>query len=116
MSYDVEITKHVGCGYSEEGEWLNGDFRTIEEPVIEVESFDPADDPYDTPYLWAVHLIESTDVTEASAYPIGLTAAPHVWLTGYYTDPYTGHCTETTVRLTGDWTDKQRADVFHAVA
>lgn len=125
MAYSVEITKRVVSYYSEEGcgeddcdqsecRWLEGDFRLISDEGTEVEDFPCCDDPYDTPFYWAINLLEVEGLTEPSSYPIQ--GAAHEWLSGSFTDPYTGHVAETTARLTGDWTERQRADVFHAVS
>lgn len=129
MAYSVVITTHVvsyyaesaadtDCNCEEPGSecfWLNGGSREITPAETEVEDFPCCDDPWDTPHGWAVQLIRGTDVTEASSYPLGDAVAAHGYLFGQYTDPYTGNVTETTVRLTGEWTDEERADVFRAV-
>lgn len=115
MSYDVEINKRTVTYRDDRGRWLEGNSVELSSEPTEVESFDPMDDPWDTPHLWAVHLISTTDVNEASSWPIGGVVSEWEWLSGSYTDPYTGNETETTVRLTGDWDEYQRAAVFNAV-
>ena len=113
MTYDIEINRRTVTYRGESGEWLDGGSVELSSDLGQVESFDPTDDPYDTPFYWAVHLLETEGVMEPSSYPIQGKA--HEWLSDSYTDPYTGHVDEVTARLTGDWTEVQRADVFRAV-
>ncbi|MFC8429281.1 hypothetical protein [Streptomyces sp. NPDC057253] len=63
--------------------------------------------------IWAIDAIDRTGVTESS----GDTAPEHAWLSGRYEDPYEGDSkvTETSARLTGDWSPHQWADVFRTV-
>ncbi|MEU6351117.1 hypothetical protein ABZ896_17555 [Streptomyces sp. NPDC047072] len=130
MSYTIEITRHVvsyrtragvtptGGRYG--GEWMDGDFRTIEPPFTTCESYDEYDAEWWEGDLisWAVDRIDPTGVTEPSASPIGNSASDYAWFSGRYEDPYEGdgRVTETSVRLTGDWSPRQRAEVFRAVS
>lgn len=114
MAYSVEINRRTVSYRDDDGEWMEGHHVTLSEDPTEVETFDPTEDPYDTPFYWAINLLEAEGFTEPSSYPIQ--GAAHEWLSGSYTDPYTGHMDEVTARLTGDWTERQRADVFHAVS
>ncbi|MGJ5894419.1 hypothetical protein DF268_11720 [Streptomyces sp. V2] len=129
MAYTIEITRHVvsyrtpqtvttdgePCG----GEWLDGDFREIERPSISRVEYDEfhAQTWDDDVIAWAADTISPTGATEPSFAPVGTDAPEHAWLSGRYDDPYEGdsRVTETTVRLTGDWSPRQRADVFHAL-
>lgn len=120
MTYDIEISRRTLTYRDDSGEWMDGGSVELSSEPTSVESYDPEDSEYGrqygkTPIEWAYDVIRRTDATEPSSYPIGLTAGPHEWLHGYYTDPYTGHETETTVRMLGDWSEHARADVFRAV-
>ncbi|MEU6260177.1 hypothetical protein ACFUEN_29770 [Streptomyces griseorubiginosus] len=130
MSYTIEITRHVvsyrtrvgvtPTGVQYGGQWMDGDFRTIEPPFTTCESYDEDDAQWWDGDLisWAVAKIDPTGVTEPSASPIGDSLPDHAWLSGRYEDPYEGdsRVTETSVRLTGDWSPQQRAEVFRAVS
>lgn len=115
MTYNIEISRRIVTYRDDSGEWMDGSSVELSSEPTSVEFFDPTEDFWATPHTWAVDVIGRTDATEPSSYPIGSTAGLHEWLSGTYTDPYTGHETETTVRLTGDWEEWQRADVFRAV-
>jgi len=130
MAYTIEITCRVvsyrtpqevtpagdACG----GEWMDGDFREIEPPStsrVEYDDFD-ADTWDDDVIAWAIDTILPTGAIEPSLCPVGAAVPEHAWLSGQYDDPYAGNdrVTETSVRLTDDWSPQQRADVFHAVS
>lgn len=115
MSKIVEINKHLVSYYAEDGEtWLDGDYREIE-PVDSTQvEYDLNE--WQLPVEWAVDEIGDTDASEASTSPIPDAVPEHNWLYGSYTNPYTGDVLETTVRLTGDWTEEERAEVFRAFA
>jgi hypothetical protein len=131
-AYTLEITRRVvsteaeECAYAGEDDHectgdclsLDGDVRELETPSTEEITADADDiEAHDgDPVAWAADYIRSkTDVTEPSASPIGDTVREHEWLSGTYTDPYDGAKeTLTMVRLTGDWTEEQRAQVFTA--
>ncbi|KUJ70814.1 hypothetical protein ACZ90_00400 [Streptomyces albus subsp. albus] len=136
----IEITRRVvsyrakECRYADEdghnrsgtgpqctGEctWLDGDRRVIWEYQPKTITPDADDlDVFDgSAVRWAAYRLSQTDVTESSVSPIGAAVRAHCWLSGSYTDPYQGdsHVTETTARLTGEWTPAERAEVFRAV-
>ncbi|QNP74991.1 hypothetical protein IAG44_39975 [Streptomyces roseirectus] len=129
MEFTIEITRHVVGyrtpeGFTREGrpcggEWLDGDFRTIEPPSTTHAVYDE----YDAEWwdgdvaAWAVDTINPTGATQPSLCSVGDAVPERAWLSGRYDDPYEGdnRVTEMTVRLTGDWSPQQRADVFHAL-
>ncbi|MET8983270.1 hypothetical protein ABZX85_47670 [Streptomyces sp. NPDC004539] len=130
MAYTIEITRHVvsyrtpqdvtpegeSCG----GEWMDGDWRTIERPSTTRVEYDEIDaQTWDGDVIaWAVRTIGPTGASEPSFCPVGEAVPEHAWLSGRYDDPYRGdnRVTETSVRLTEDWSPQQRAAVFHAVS
>lgn len=128
MSYTIEITRRIVSYRTRSGEtpaggqyggaWMGGDFRTVEEPFTTCETYDEYDaQGWEGDVLsWAVDRIDRTGVTEPSAYPISDAVPEHAWLSGRYDDSYEGDSkvTETSVRLTGDWSPQQRAEVFRA--
>jgi hypothetical protein len=99
---------------------MDGDSRTIEQPSTSCDSYDRYDAEWweGDVIAWAVDLIDRQGVTESSLYPIGDAVPVHAWLSGVSYDPYEGDnkVTEMSVRLTGDWSEQQRAQVFHAVS
>lgn len=119
MSYNLETTTLVVSYRGEDGEWLEGDRRELEAPEASTETCSITDaQDYGTAVEWAVQRIKGMNASEASLYPIGDAVPEHAWLSETYEDPYRGdsHVTETSVRLTGDWTPEERAQVFRAVA
>lgn len=133
-TYTIEVTTRVVTGEAEscryEGEndpehectgectSLDGDVRELEAPRIEEITADADDlEAFEgDPVAWAVdHIRTHTDATEPSSSPIGDTAREREWLSGTRADVYdNSRETQTTVRLTGDWTEQQRAQVFKA--
>lgn len=130
----VEVTEAVVSSTSEECRYdhededecdgecfsLDGDVRYIEDPSTEIHSFaDQDDEP--SPLEWATAVIDdevarnSSDFLEASAYPLPIQVDEHVWVSGRYTAPDTGYETEYSVRLTGDWTPRERGIVFRSI-
>ncbi|MFF1676094.1 hypothetical protein ACFVYG_08685 [Streptomyces sp. NPDC058256] len=130
MSHTIEVTRSVvsyrtravvtSAGSPDRSDWMDGEFRTIEVPFTACETYDESDAAlWDGDVIaWAVDRIDRTGVAEPSAYPIGDAVAEHAWLSGQYEDPHAGDnkVSETSVRLTGDWSPQQRATVFHAVS
>ncbi|WP_030669882.1 hypothetical protein [Streptomyces sp. NRRL B-1347] len=123
MSYTIQISRVV-VSYrtpveSDGGEWMDGDFRTIGGPFTTCETYDEDDAELwgSDVIAWAVDKVDATGVIEPSAYPLGDAVPESSWLNGRYEDPYEGDSkvTETSVRLLGDWSPEQRAEVFHAV-
>jgi len=109
--YRIVISQRVIDPYDAEGEWMEGDARTIQVRLDTVLTYDEDDaDEYSHPAAWAVSKLRETDATEASSFPI--TGHEHEWLSGTYNDPYTTHITETTARLVGAWTVAERQEVF----
>lgn len=133
VAYTIEETKAVVSYRAEECEitdedhectgdctWLDGDKRELESPStseIEPDAYDLEE--YDnSPVAWAVEYIwRKTDAVTPSVDPIGATVGAHCWISGSYNHPYLNdsHVTETSVRLTGDWTDEERAQVFRGI-
>jgi hypothetical protein len=113
MSYDIDITRlHVDYRDAD-SEWMEGDYREIAPAEHSTLTMDTDDlEIHGQPFEWAVSEISKTDVTDASLSPVGDVVPEHCWLSGSYADPYTGAETETSVRLTGDWTPAERALVF----
>ncbi|UIX34315.1 hypothetical protein [Streptomyces sp. GQFP] len=99
---------------------MDGDSHTIEPPFTTCETYDEYDAEWweGDVVAWAVDKIDQTGATETSAYPVGDFAPEPAWLSGRREDPYEGDnkVTETSVRLTGDWSPQQRTDVFRAVS
>ncbi|MFF9897748.1 hypothetical protein [Streptomyces longispororuber] len=99
---------------------MDGESRIIERPLTTYEVYDQDEaDLWDGDLIaWAVDKVDRTGATEPSAYPLGDAVPEHGWLHGQYEDPYGGDSkvTETSVRLTGDWTPEQRAQVFRTVS
>lgn len=113
MGYEIEI-EITGVTYSyadvEEGDRreLASDSKTL---IME----DDDREYFETATAWAVHVIDTTtDAVHPSSSPIN--GAPHEWLSGTYVDPYdNSQETETSVRLSGDWTNEDRVAVFTAI-
>lgn len=101
--------------------WLDGDKRELEAPATETVTPDADDLEWHdgSVIVWAAdHIWTKTDATEPSVSPVPDTLGEHEWLSGAHADPYEGdwRVTETTVRLTGDWTPEERAQVFDRIA
>jgi hypothetical protein len=130
--YTIEVTTRVvsteaeSCRFEGEDDHectgdctsLDGDVRELETPSTQEITADADDlEAFEgDPVAWAVDYIRTkTDAVEPSSSPIGDTAREHEWLSGTYTDSYDNSKeTHTSVRLTGDWTEQQRAQVFTA--
>ncbi|MCT9080481.1 hypothetical protein [Streptomyces fulvoviolaceus] len=129
MSYAIEVTRSVvsyrtpvgvtPTGGRFGGVWMDGDSRVSERSFTTCETYDEYDAEWwgGDVIAWAVDKIDRAGATEPSAYPIGDAVPEHAWLSGRYEDPYEGDSkvTETSVRLIGDWSPQQRAEVFRAV-
>jgi len=133
--FTIEVTTRVVSGEAEscrfEGEGdpehectgdctsLEGDVRELEAPRTEEVTADGDDLEVfgGDPVAWAVDYIRTkTDAVEPSASPVGDRAREHEWLSGVYVDPYdNSRETHTSVRLTGDWSEEERARVFKGV-
>ena len=132
--YAIEVTRHVVAYHAERCEiteadhectadctWLDGDKRELEAPATETITPDADDLEWHdgSVIVWAAdHIWTKTDATEPSVSPVPDTLGEHEWLSGAHADPYEGdwRVTETTVRLTGDWTPEERAQVFDRIA
>jgi hypothetical protein len=117
-TYALEIT---GTTYdyrnAEEGDRIELAYN-ITTVIMDDDDLAAFDDQLIAPVAWAAYVIDTTtDAVEPSSSPIGDAVREHEWLSGSYTDPYLGDSkvTETSVRLTGDWTDEERALVFKMV-
>ena len=123
-TYEIEISTQV-VTYREDGthEWMDGDHKELSHDmqviVMEDDDFlDHSTGDNRAHVAWAAHVIDTTtDAIQPSSSPIYNTVREHEWLSGSYVDPYQGDSkvTETSVRLTGDWTDEDRALVFKAI-
>ena len=115
MSYNIEITA-VDYSYAdvEEGDRreLASDSTTL---IMDDDERDYFAEIGTAQVEWAVYVIDTTtDVVHPSSSPIN--GREHEWLSGTYTNPYNNDLqTETSVRLTGDWTDEERVAVFTAI-
>lgn len=68
------------------------------------------------PVSWAIRVLRPRAAFEPSQSPVPDALPEHAWLSANReTDNYTSLETETSVRLTGDWTPAERAEVFRAV-
>jgi hypothetical protein len=118
---DEEGHNSRGSGAACTGEctWLDGDSRDLETSTTETVTPNMGDvQLFGSAVGWATDYIwRKTDASEPSGSPIGETLPEHSWLSGTFQDPFEGdsRVTETTVRLTGDWTPEQRAAVFRSV-
>lgn len=120
MSYDVDIHKRDIDPYVETPGggriWLDGDVREVRDHGTDTLTYDSDDaEEHGSPVAWATEVISKTDAYEPSQVPVPAEAPAHLWLSGSYADPYSTMQTETSVRLSGDWTPAERADVFRAV-
>lgn len=123
-TYEIEISTQI-VTYREDGthEWMDGDHKELSHDmqtiVMDDDDHEMFDDlPIAAHVAWATYVIDTTtDAIHPSSSPIGDSAREHEWLSGSYEDPYQGDSkvTETSVRLTGDWTDHDRALVFKAI-
>jgi hypothetical protein len=116
MIYRVEVTRISYRPYNAAGEWLDGDREMLAEYGTDVCTYD-ADDAecFGSPIAWAFDRIERTDARQPSTSPVPKEVPEHAWLTGTYNHPYGSEIEETTIRLTGDWSDRDRAIVFRAI-
>lgn len=121
-TYSIEITGTLVAYRNAEGEWLEGDRVELASNTATVTMDDDdyaAFDDGTSHIAWAVYVIDTTtDAVHPSSSPIGDEVREYEWLSGSYTDPYEGDrkVTETSVRLTGDWSDQDRAIVFKMIA
>ncbi len=117
MTYTVSIRRQDVSYRDEAGEWMDGDSRDLSASRTSIEEFDPGydGDISGGPVDWAVDRIGQTDAYEPSQSPIGDTLGEHNWLSGSYEDPYLDKITETTVYVTGDFSDTDRAEIFKRV-
>jgi len=98
--------------------WMNGDRRELRpSDTYEYEPDHWDLDEHGTPVEWAVaHLTRHyAELTESTT--TGDTARASEWISGSYEDAYRGDLdvTETSAYLVGDWTEKERAEVFRRV-
>jgi hypothetical protein len=121
-TYEIKINTEIVRYEDENGEPFDGDREVLseDESIITMDDDDLAsfDDPGVAPVAWAAYVIDTTtDAVHPSSSPIYDTVREHEWLSGSYVDPYQGQSkvTETAVRLTGDWTDEERAIVFKMI-
>ncbi|MFE0490286.1 hypothetical protein, partial [Streptomyces griseoaurantiacus] len=99
---------------------LDGDVRELSSPEESVITADADDlEAFEGDAVaWAVDFIRTkTDAAQPSSSPIGDAVRECEWLSGDYADPHEGDArvTEVSVRLTGDWSEEERARVFVGV-
>jgi hypothetical protein len=133
--HDIEISRRTIDPYDETGRWMDGDTREVCDHGTDTETYDPAyDGPEPLPWwnvrryagaskreraarvAWAAERIGRTGAYEPSVYPVPAELSPHAWLSGAVDDSYTTEREEVSVRLTGDWSDAERAEVFRLVS
>ena len=115
--YTIEICRRTTSLYDEQDRWLGGSSRVVSTEPIENVSYDNEDrQVYGDPVKWAISYIrDHVEVLEASQCPIPWVVPEHEWLYGTYDHQYVNLTEEITARLVGDWTGKQRSEVFRAV-
>lgn len=122
-TYALEITGTVYSYRDGDGNDLDGDRRELSSDTTTVimdedDAFLYGDLDEPAHVVWAEYVIETTtDAIHPSSSPIGDSVREHERLSGSYEDPYQGDSkvTETSVRLTGDWTNEDRALVFKMI-
>lgn len=66
-----------------------------------------------TPVQWAINVLRPMAAFEPSSWPIQDEEPEFTWLSSWQSfDPATSIETDISVRLTGDWTDRERSEVF----
>lgn len=111
----IEIRRRTVSCYDESGEWMDGDYRVIEEhhtPDIEIDADDI--EAHKSDVLAAIHYPRTMESFESSIDPVPNRIGGHNWLTGRYEHPYENSALETTVRIS-DTDDITRAIIFAAV-
>jgi hypothetical protein len=111
MVYQIEWTKQDVL-YSAS---LESDRRVLRDHHEMPDTYDPEFGGEGGPVTWAVDVLSKTDAYEPSICPVPAGIGPSAWLSGTYESPFGDYVQETTARLTGDWTDAERADVFRQV-
>jgi hypothetical protein len=116
MAYVIEVNHRMVTDYdADTGEWLDGDAVKIDD-WSEVEKYDGYDaEEYGSPVAWAIARIGRAS-WEANISPIPERVPAWGWLFDLHGDPYGVEIEEVTVRVTGDFTDRERAEIFRAVA
>ena len=115
MAYTIEINRRSVSYHNDEGLWLEGDTRLITDYGQDVRTYEPAYDDV-SPIAWAVEVISNTDAREPSIDPIPELVHAGAWLSGSYQLPASTEIEETTVRVTGEFTDWGRAEIFRRVS
>jgi hypothetical protein len=122
-TYEITVDTSIVSYRDDDGEWMDGDHKEITSDtqtlVMDDDDFvDHSTGDNRANVAWAIYVIDvTTDAIHPSSGPIGDRVHEHEWLSGSYEDPYQGDSkvTETSVRLTGDWTEQDRALVFKAI-
>jgi hypothetical protein len=115
MAYVIEIRRLDVSYNDEDGNPLDGDWRMISDHGTSTDEFDPEFADEDTPVTWAAEQINKTDAFQPSTDPIPDEIGDNEWLSGTHEDGYGRWTEETTVRLSGDWTPRERSEVFRKV-
>ena len=100
----------------ENGEWLDGDRRLIEDfPTTYIDIDETDIDCHGSDVAAAVYFLQREGVEEASIYPVPTSVQEWAWLSGSYTNPYTGVVTEKSAFIY-DCDDIKRSVIFRALA
>jgi hypothetical protein len=143
MSYTLEISRRDISRNAEECPWkdeeghnvegtgpecepaclsLDGDVRELRDHGTHTAEFGRDVDTYDwdeydgDPVAWAAHYLSKNHPEISDAGMVGETADKREWMWGTDEHPYEDKETETTVYVTGDFTDRERAEVFKLAA
>ncbi len=116
----VEVTDYRKSGYDEDGEWMDGDVRDLSDPITilytwQPERYDPDNGQYPDAETFAVEIATVLGAVEPNVYPIPDQLQDSAWLSAITDiEDYEGPnwFIETTIRLLGDWTPEERANVF----
>ncbi|MEU7830348.1 hypothetical protein [Nonomuraea sp. NPDC049129] len=106
----IEANKRTISYYDENGEWMDGDSRLIEEECVP--DFTLVDD--DRGMIDAIQHLRRMESFESSIHPVSTHVREWDWLTGRYEHPYENTELETTVRI-HDTDDITRGIIFAAV-
>jgi hypothetical protein len=112
-TFTIKITRRE---YDTDG-YHDGDQGECLDESDESQTYDAYDtsDPDDVPVppvAWAISVLRDTASFESSEEPVPAELWADACLTATEPHLYTSHEDEIKARLTGDWTDAQRAEVF----
>ncbi|MBD3004569.1 hypothetical protein [Streptomyces sp. 5-10] len=102
--------------------WMDGDVRELHDYGTHVAEFGENVDAYDweeyegDAVAWAAHYLSKNHPDVTTSGTVGETASEREWLSGNTPDPYEEKEEETHVYVLGDFTDRERAEVFKLAA